>query len=149
MTLVDTSRRAAYPSAGPTTTTAPPKRSVPPAPAAFLPARRCATAGTSQAMALGPSVCNCLSQVGVPSKRLNESSWVLVWELGVFPKNKGTSIGKFAQTPDLENFASADRSSKRVIDLAQSVTQMDTVVKSKMSTFLRTSHAAWSVCVCV
>jgi len=38
----------------------------------------------SAAASHGPvSVCLsvCLSQIGVPSKRLNESSWVLAWEL--------------------------------------------------------------------
>ena len=44
----------------------------------FLPARRYASAGTSY----GPvSVCLCLSQVGVLSKRLNESGWFLAREL--------------------------------------------------------------------
>jgi len=46
----------------------------------FLPARRYTSAGTSY----GPvSVClsHCLSQVGVLSKRLNESSWFLAWDL--------------------------------------------------------------------
>ena len=42
----------------------------------FLPSRRYASACTSY----GP-VSVCLTQVGVLSKRLNESSWVLAWEL--------------------------------------------------------------------
>jgi len=66
----------------------------------FLPARRCASTGTSH----GPvSVCPCLSQVGVLSKRLNEASWFLARELlSTRPmlltanlarsKNKGTSF---------------------------------------------------------
>ena len=66
----------------------------------FLPARRCASAGTSY----GPvSVCLCPSQVGILSKRLNESSWFLAWELpstylhyvkgnSGISKNKGTSL---------------------------------------------------------
>jgi len=71
----------------------------------------------------------CQSQVRVLSKRLDESSWVLARELpstvlkgnsGIF-KNKGRLLpsGTLSQTPDLENFASAHRSSKRVINLAR------------------------------
>jgi len=44
----------------------------------FLPARRYASAGTSYGpVSVRPSVCLsvCLSQVGVLSKRLNESGW--------------------------------------------------------------------------
>ena len=44
----------------------------------FLPARRYATAGTSY----GPvSVCVCLSQVGVLSKRMDGIIWFLAWGL--------------------------------------------------------------------
>ena len=44
----------------------------------FLNARRYASAGTSY----GPvSVSLCMPQVGVLSKRINESGWFLAWEL--------------------------------------------------------------------
>ena len=86
----------------------------------------CAGAGTSH----GPvSVCVCLSQVGVLSKRLSETSWFLAWELPsthfhytVLKGNSGISkirvfpCGTLTQTPDLENFASVYRPSKRIID---------------------------------
>jgi len=41
-------------------------------------------------------------------------------EIRVTRKNKGTSHGTLTQTPDLENFASVYRSSKRVINLVRS-----------------------------
>ena len=49
----------------------------------FLPARRYANAGTSYGPVSVSIVCFCvyLPQVGVLSKRLNESDWVLAWEL--------------------------------------------------------------------
>jgi len=97
----------------------------------FSPARRYASAGTSH----GPvSVCLsvCLSQVGVLSKRLNESSWFLARELHLtYPtlcykkiqvpsKIRVLPSGTLLQTLDLENFATAYRSSKqRVINLAR------------------------------
>jgi len=68
------------------------------------------------------SLCVCLSQVGVLSKWLNESSWFLARELlstqiiRVSPKIRVLSSGTFSQTP---NFASVYRSSKRVIVLAR------------------------------
>jgi len=86
-----------------------------------------ASTGTSY----GPvSVCLylCLSQVGVLSKRMNESSWFLVWELpSTYPalcekeilvslKIRVLPSGTLSQTPDLENFATAYRSLKHVID---------------------------------
>jgi len=80
-------------------------------------------------MALCLSVCLCLSQLGVLSKRLNESVWFLATELlstyHTFcyrPKEiqastkKVLPTGTLLQTLDLENFATA--SSKRVINLA-------------------------------
>jgi len=39
--------------------------------------QRCAGVGTSY----GPSLCLCLSQVGILSKRLNELGWFLAWKL--------------------------------------------------------------------
>ena len=77
------------------------------------------------------SVCVRLSQVGVPSKRMNESGWVLAWELHstyltlcykeihVPSKIRVLPSGILLQTSDLENFATAYRSSKRVINLAR------------------------------
>ena len=74
------------------------------------------------------SVCMsvCLPQVGVLPKRLNESG--LLWYGSFLPpilhcvkrkfgylQNEGT----FPRTPDLDNFASVYRSSKRVTDLAR------------------------------
>ena len=66
------------------------------------------------AMSLCPSLC--LSQVGVLSKRMNESSWFLVWQLpSTYTMLKGNSgiskirvlpSGNLSLTPDLENFAS-------------------------------------------
>ena len=50
----------------------------------FLPARRYASADTSYgsvSVCLCLSVCICLLQVGVLSRRMNESSWFLAWEL--------------------------------------------------------------------
>ena len=44
----------------------------------LVPARRCASAGT---IATAPCLSVCLSQVGVLSKRINESGWFLACEL--------------------------------------------------------------------
>jgi len=78
------------------------------------------------------SVCLCQSQVGVLSKRLCESSWYLAWEFlstsltdtalkgnSDISKNNGSSVpsGTLFQTPNLDNFASANRLSRPVIDL--------------------------------
>jgi len=80
----------------------------------------------------GPvSVCVCLSQVGVLPKRMNESGWLLAWELYStyltecykeihVPSKIGVRLsGILLQTLDLENFATAYRSSKCVINLAR------------------------------
>ena len=83
------------------------------------------------AMALCLSVCLCLLQVGVLSKRLNESRWFWARELPstrpthcykeiqVIPKMRVLPSGTLFQTLDLENFATAYRSSKRVINFAR------------------------------
>ena len=85
------------------------------------------------AMALCPSICSSdrLSQIGVLSKRLDESGWVSVWELpSTYPtlcfieiqvplKIRVLFSGTLLQSLDLENFATAYRSSKRVINLAR------------------------------
>jgi len=76
-----------------------------------------------------PHLCLCLSQVGVLSKRLDESSWF--WHgasfhlsYTVLKGNSGISkirvlpFGTLSQTPDLESFALEYRLSKRDIDLA-------------------------------
>ena len=94
----------------------------------FLPARRNASAGTSY----GPvSAYVCLSRVGVPLKWMAGSSWFLARTLiptypklcykkiQVSTKIKVLPSGTLPKTPDFENFASAYRSSKRVIDLAR------------------------------
>ena len=72
-----------------------------------------------------------LSQVGVLSKRMNESGWFLARELhSTYPtlcykeihvpsKIRVPPSGILLQTLDLENFATAYRSSKRVINLAR------------------------------
>jgi len=83
---------------------------------AVLPARRCASAGTSY----GPeSVCVCLCSIEM-AERIE-----LVFDMGTVLKgNSGISkmrvlhFGTLFQTPDLENFATATayRSSKRVND---------------------------------
>jgi len=87
--------------------------------AIFTRATLCYSADTSY----GP-VSVCPSQFGVLSKRLNKSSW---WELSstcptlcfkeirVSPKIRVLPAG----TPDLENFTTAYRSSKRVINVAR------------------------------
>jgi len=91
----------------------------------LLPARRYASADS-----YGPvfvCVCVCLSQVDVLSKRMNESSWFLAWELHstlcykeihIPSKIRVLPSGFLLQTLDLENFATEYRSSKRVINLA-------------------------------
>jgi len=73
----------------------------------------------------------CLSQVGVLSKRMNESDWFLAWELhATYPTLCCKKIhvpSKIRVLPseilllslDLENFATAYRSSKSVINLAR------------------------------
>jgi len=102
--------------------------SVPTAALQFLPARRYASAGTSY----GPvSVCLCLSQVGVPSKQVNESTWF--WHGSFFPpivhwvKTKFVYLQRQRYFPleicpklwTSKNFASAHGASKCVIDLAE------------------------------
>jgi len=71
----------------------------------------------------------CLSQVGVLSKQVNESGWFLAWglhstyptlcckEIHVPSKMRVLLSGILLQTLDLENFATAYRSSKRAINL--------------------------------
>jgi len=81
-----------------------------------------------------PSVC--LSQAGIVSKRLDESSWfwarrlrstyptLCYKEIGVSPKIRvlSTSSGTLSQTLDLENFATASRSyASAVLAMALSV----------------------------
>jgi len=64
------------------------------------------------------AVALCLSQVGVLSKGLNESSWLFAWELPLASfKNNLLPYGNLSKTSELENFALAYRSLKRVIDL--------------------------------
>jgi len=72
----------------------------------------------------------CLPQVGILSKWMDGSSWFWhIWLLSTYPtlcckkvqvstKITVLPFGTLSKTPDLENFASAYRSSKRVIDLA-------------------------------
>jgi len=85
----------------------------------LLSARRYASSGTSHdpvssiCLSVCLSVCVCLSQVGVLSKRMNESSWLLAWELPIiYPtnflkensgisKNKGTSLWNFVPNSSL------------------------------------------------
>ena len=68
--------------------------------ACVLPARRYASAGIARCSCL--SVCLCLSQVGVLSKRFNELGWFLARELSstyrihVPSKNESTSLWNFA-----------------------------------------------------
>ena len=69
-------------------------------------------------MAVCLSVCLSVS-CGVLSKRMNEWSWFLVWnlpsiyptlfakEIRVSPKVWALPCGTLSQTPDLENFATA------------------------------------------
>ena len=83
------------------------------------------------ARVLAMALCLCLSQVRVLSKRLNESGWFLAWdrlstcptlsykEMQVLSKIRVLSSGTLLQTMDLEHFATAYRSSKRVINLAR------------------------------
>ena len=70
----------------------------------------------------------CLSDVRVLSKRLNESSWVLAWELpstrpivltgnSAISKIKGTSLWNCVKNSGLTKFCFGCRSSKRVINL--------------------------------
>jgi len=93
----------------------------------FLPARRYASACTT----CGPvSVCLCvrlyLSQVGVLSidlvlawRLLSANPTLCCAEIQVFTKIIVLPSGTFSWTPDLENFATAYRSSKRAINLAR------------------------------
>jgi len=93
---------------------------------AFSPARRYASAVTSY----GPMSVS-LSQVGVLLNRLNESSWFLASELTstyaklcykeiqVPSKIRVLPSETLFQTLDLEHFATAYRSLKRVINVAQ------------------------------
>ena len=95
---------------------------------AFLPARYYASVGTIYSPL---SVCLCLSLIGVLSKRLNESGWFLALELlSTYPALRYKEIqvpskitvlpsGPVLQALDLENFATAYRSLKCVIDLAR------------------------------
>jgi len=74
--------------------------------------------------------CVCLSQVGVLLKRLSESGWLMAWGLpSIYPTvcNKEIQVpskiwvlpsGTLLRTMGFENFATAYRSSKRVINLA-------------------------------
>jgi len=84
---------------------------------------------TDMLRGVGIRVCLCLSVTsrGILSKRMNESSWFWALELPstrptlcskkirVSPKIRVLPSGTLSQTPDLENFASAYRSSKRVM----------------------------------
>ena len=82
-------------------------------------------------MGLCLSVFVCLSQVGVLLKRMNEPGWFLARELhSTYPtlcykeihvssKIRVLPSGILLKTLDLENFATAYRSSKRVINLAR------------------------------
>jgi len=80
----------------------------------------------ARVLAILPCVRLCLSQVAVLSKQLNEPSWFwhesflrpVLHHSGTF-QNKGTSSGTLLQTLDVENFATAYRSPKRVINLAR------------------------------
>ena len=77
------------------------------------------------------ALCLCLSQVGVLSKRLNESGWFLVWELlsayltlcckeiQVSSKIRALPSGSLLQTLDLEHFATAYQSSTLVMNPAR------------------------------
>jgi len=56
--------------------------------------------------------------VSVTSRSSIETDERIELVLGTF-KNNGTSSGTLAKTPDLENFATAYRSSKRVIKLSR------------------------------
>jgi len=101
-------------------------------PDSFLPARRYASAGTSQCshgpMSVCLSVCRKLECSLETDERIElvfgmgayfrPSYTVLKGNSGI-SKDKGTSPGTLSQTRDLENFASMYRSSKRVIDLAR------------------------------
>jgi len=76
------------------------------------------------ALCLSVSLSHRLSQAGVLSKLLNESSWFLARDLTStcvkrkfeYLQKSVLSSGTLSQTLDLENFASAYRSSKRVIE---------------------------------
>jgi len=80
-------------------------------------------------LSVNPSVC--LLQLGVLSKRMDESCWFLAWELpSTHPTLCSKEIqgpskirvlppGTLLQTLDLENFATAYPSSKRVINIAR------------------------------
>jgi len=98
----------------------------------LLPARRCASAGTS----CGPvSVCLsvCLSEVGILSKRQNESSCFLACELPsthptpsskeilVSTQNKGISLWNFVPNSALRKFCHGISFVQRVINLARSM----------------------------
>jgi len=74
------------------------------------------------ALCLSVSLSHRLSQAGVLSKLLNESSWFLARDLTCvkrkfeYLQKSVLSSGTLSQTLDLENFASAYRSWKRVIE---------------------------------
>ena len=74
-------------------------------------------------LCLCQSVCVCPSQVGVLSKRLNESSWFLARELPLtylcYSEIQVPSKIRVLLSGTLLNFATAYRSSKRVINLAR------------------------------
>ena len=84
---------------------------------------------TMLVLVLAMAPCLCVSQVCVLLKRLNKSGCYLVWELpSTYPilcykeiqvPSKIRVLVTFLQTLDLENFATAHRSSKRVINLAR------------------------------
>ena len=77
------------------------------------------------------SLCVCLSQVGVLSKRLEGSGWFLAWrlpstyhtvcrnEIQVSTKIRVLPSGTLSYTMDLKNFATTSRSTTRVINLAR------------------------------
>ena len=109
---------------------------------AFLPAQRHASMGTSY----GPvSVGLCLSQVGILLKQMNELSCFFVRKLpstspalclnrnSGISKNKGTPSGTQSETPDLENFVMAYRSSKHVIDFARQRWDSQSVINGPSS----------------
>ena len=100
----------------------------------LLPARRYAIAGTSYNPV---SACLCLSQVGVLSKRLNESGWfwhesflrpMCCKEIQVTLNVRVLPSGTLLQALGLENFATAYRSSKRAIGLSSRMVDAESVI---------------------
>ena len=94
--------------------------------------------GTSHGpVSVRPSVCP--SRVGVLSKQLNESSWF--WHVSFLPsvlhhvkrqfgylQNKGTFLSNFVLNSDLENFATAYRSSKPCYQLSSRKVDAQSVI---------------------